>query len=130
MTWKCALAAQKANHIPGCIQRSVARRVREVILPLYSALVRPYSLESCVQLWTPQHRKGMDLFQQVQRATKMVRGLEYLSIEERLQDLGLLRLERKRLQGDLIAAFQYMKGAYNKAGEGLCTRPCSDKDKG
>jgi len=47
---------QKANHIPGCITSSMASRSREVILPLYSALVR-LDLESCIKLWSPQHRK-------------------------------------------------------------------------
>ncbi|GAB0183670.1 hypothetical protein GRJ2_000832300 [Grus japonensis] len=73
----------------------------------------------------------MNLLEQVQRrAMKMIRGLEHLSYEDRLRELGLFSLEKRRLQGDLIAAFQYRKGAYKKTGEGLVTRACTDRTKG
>jgi len=72
MTRKHVLAAQKANCILGSNKRRMASRSRGLILPLYSALVRPH-LESCVHLWSPQHRKDVELLGQVQRkATRMI----------------------------------------------------------
>jgi len=72
MRHQCASAAQNVNHVLGCIKRSMASRSREGILPLYSALVRPH-LESCVQPWSLQHKKDMELLEQVQwRATKTI----------------------------------------------------------
>jgi len=58
MSWQCTPSAQKANHILGHTKRSVTSRSREVILPLYSALMRLY-LEYCIQFWGPQNKKGM-----------------------------------------------------------------------
>jgi len=151
-----ALAGRKANRILGCIERDMASRSREVIFPLYSALVRPH-LESCVQLWSPHHKKDMDLLERVQRrATKMIRGLEHVFYEKTLRKLGPFSLEKRRLPGesqnhrivgvgrdlcgsssptllpkqDLLAAFWYLKGAHRKEAENLISRFCGNWTRG
>ena len=62
-----------------------------------------------------QHNKDMELLEWVQRrTTEMIKGLEHLSYEERLREMGLFCLEKRRPQRDHTAAFQYLKGAYKQ----------------
>jgi len=60
----------------------------------------------------------------------MIRGLEHLSHKETLRELKLFILDKRRLWGHLIAALQYLEGAYKKAREGLFTRACSNRTMG
>lgn len=98
MSQQCALAAWKANSILGCFRSWVARRVREMILPFYCAHLRPH-MEYRVQASGLQHRKDMDPLEWIQRATKMIRGLDHFSYEETLRDFCLFCLEKTRWQG-------------------------------
>ena len=97
---------------------------------LLSPLLGPH-LEYCIQAWGTHHKKDTELLEQIQRrAIITIRGLQDLSHKERLRELALFSLEKRRLQGDLIVAFQYLKGAYKQEGKWLFIRVDSDRTGG
>ncbi|XP_059575643.1 uncharacterized protein LOC132246527 [Alligator mississippiensis] len=122
MSRQCDKAIKKANGTLSCISRCMTNRSKEVILLLYRALVR-LQLEYCVQFWAPQFKRDADNLERVQRrATRMVKDLQTKPYEERLENLDLFSLRKRRLRGDLVAAYKFITGAQKGVGEYLFTK--------
>ncbi len=109
----CNEAAKKANRILGFVKRNFTYKSKDIILPLYISLVRPH-LEYAIQFWAPHLRKDILKLESVQRrATKLIPSLHNKPYEERLQDLNLFSLSKRRLRGKLIECFKIIKGYNN-----------------
>ena len=110
---QCKEVIKTANKLVGFIGRSFEHKSEKVIRTLYNSLVRPH-LEYCVQFWSPYYRKDIDKLERVQRrVTKMIPRLRNKPYEERLQELNLFSLSKRRLRGDLIEVYKMFKGFDN-----------------
>ena len=109
----CSDVVKTANKLTGFIGRTFEFKSEKVILTLFNALVRPH-LEYCVQFWSPYYRKDIEKLERVQRrATKLIPRLRNKPYEERLKELNLFSLEKRRLRGDLIELFKMFHGFNN-----------------
>ena len=80
----CGIAASKGNQILGLIRRTITYKEKQLIVPLYKAIVRPH-LEYCIQAWRPYRKKDIDKLERIKKiATKMILELRDLSYECRL----------------------------------------------
>ncbi len=119
---QCKEAAGKANRMLSFINRNFSFKNKDVILPLYISLVRPH-LEYAVQFWLPHHAKDiLAKLEAVQRkATTMITSLRNKLYEERLAQLNLFSLEKRRLRAKIIECFKILKGFTNVAANMMFT---------
>ena len=118
---QCNEAAKKANRMLGFINRNFTFKSRKIIVPLYKNLVLPY-LEYAIQFWDPHLNKDKNKLEAVQRrATKMIPSIRTKSYEDRLIELDLFSLSKRRLRGKLIECYKILKGLSNVPAERLFT---------
>jgi len=108
----CSEAVKKANRMLGMIKRSFVDKSKKTIIPLYKNLVRP-RVKYFSQVWSPYYKKDIQLIEGVQkRATKLITGMQGLNYNDRLKQLGLMKLEGRRMRSDLVETFKIVNGKY------------------
>ena len=126
---QCGIAASKGNQILGLIRRTIMYNEKQLIVPLYKAIVRSHS-EYCIQAWRPYREKDIDKLERIQRrATKIIPELRDLIYESHLLQCDLTTLETMRLRGDQIEVFKIVncyedvdRNMFFKLKEGIRTR--------
>ena len=105
---QCIAASKKANMMIGLILRNFDHKASEVMKKLYTAFVRPH-LEYAIQFWSPNYIKDQNMLERVRRrATKLISALCNLSYEERLKQLDMFTLHKRRIRGDMIEVFKIL----------------------
>lgn len=106
-------SVKRANRQLGMIKRTVSCRDSTVMLPLYKTLVRPH-LEYCVQAWAPHYAKDINSIENVQkRFVRLISNLQPSSYEEKLKELNLFSMKKRRLRGDLIEVYKILNNIDN-----------------
>lgn len=107
---QCEAAAHRARRELFKLKSVLSCKKSDVFMPFYKAIVRPH-LEYCVQAWAPLYKKDALCLEKVQRlATRIIEGQRGKDYSQRLSDLNLFSLERRRVRGDLIEVFKIKKG--------------------
>lgn len=126
MNQQCASVAKKASGILACIRNCVASRSREVVLPLYSVLVRPH-LEYCVQFWVPQFKEDILMLEHIQRrGMEQGKCLESKSYEKQLNELSMFCLDKRSDKGEPYHSLQLPEKECNKVGDSLFSQAISN----
>ena len=93
-----------------CVRRAIKYKEKDMIVPLYTALVRPL-LEYGHVIWNPRFQADKILVERVQRrATRMIPSIRHLEYTARLEALNLPSLQHRRRRGDMIQVYKIMTG--------------------
>ena len=120
-------SCKTANRVLGFIACNFRYKNKELILPLYKSLVCPH-LEYAMQFWSPNFRSDIDKIEKIQRrATKMIPEIRNHSYHQWIQDLDLISLVQRRLQGQLIEVFKYLNRFTTASVRGLFDYDLNDR---